>query len=287
MRPAFKAISKENCPLFRIERQETFQEFNYPWHYHPEFELTLILNRAGVRYVGNNTENYFDHDLVLLGSNLPHTWIHYDDQEQVPNAIVIFLDQHFIDWLNNDQFPNLVQLFKRAARGIKFSREVAIEIKSKLPQLFNANNLEQCIILMQILNQLAATKEFHLLSHEGFTYDPNPTNSERINAVYEYVALHYTNKITLKDVARHVSMSDANFSRYFSKTMMKSFFSFLNEYRVNRACKLLIETDRQINEICYQSGFQSIPFFYRQFKKFKNCQPKTYRDKYHRASEFS
>ncbi len=284
MRPTFKAIPKENCRLFRIERQNSFQEFNYPWHYHPEYELTLILNRAGVRYVGNNTEHYFDHDLVFIGSNLPHTWIHYEEQDQNPDAVVIFLDQHFIEWLNNDQFPNLVQLFKRSQRGIKFSRDTAMDIKAKLPELFGGTHLEQCIVLLQILSSLASTKEYDLLSHEAFSYEPNPTNSERINAVYEYVANHYATKITLAEMARHVNMSEAQFSRFFSKTMMKSFFAFLNEYRVNRACKLLIETDRQINEICYQSGFQSIPFFYRQFKKLKLCQPKTYRDKYARAS---
>jgi len=64
---------------------------------------------------------------------------------------------------------------------------------------------------------------------------------------------------------------------------MKSFFTFLNEYRISRACKLLIETDKQINEICYISGFESIPFFYRQFKKFKNCQPNAYRVNYQKA----
>jgi YesN/AraC family two-component response regulator len=65
--------------------------------------------------------------------------------------------------------------------------------------------------------------------------------------------------------------------------MKKSFFEFLNEYKINRACKLLIETDKQISEICYAAGFESIPFFYRQFKKFKCCQPKSYRVNYQKA----
>jgi AraC-like DNA-binding protein len=79
-------------------------------------------------------------------------------------------------------------------------------------------------------------------------------------------------------------MTEEYFSRYFSKTMKKPFFEFLNEYKINRACKLLIETDKQISEICYASGFESIPFFYRQFKKFKDCQPKTYRMNYQKVS---
>lgn len=282
MKPAYKVIPKENSRLFRIEKQETNQEFNYPWHYHPEYELTLILNKHGIRYVGNHVENFFDHDLVLLGSNLPHSWIN-SEEEEYPKAVVIFFDMEFINWLNNDQFPGLVQLFRRSSLGVKFSREVALEIKERLQELFVADSFEQFIILMQILNKLSTTKEFELLSQLGFNYDPNPTKSERINAVYQFVTANYSKKISLEEVSSHVNMSEEHFSRFFSKTMMKSFFTFLNEYRINRACKLLIETDKQINEICYKSGFESIPFFYRQFKKFKNCQPKNYRMNYQKA----
>ena len=91
-------------------------------------------------------------------------------------------------------------------------------------------------------------------------------------------------KISLEDIAKEVNMSEEYFSRYFSKIMKKSFFEFLNEYKINRACRLLIETDKSINEICYKSGFESIPFFYRQFKKFKHCQPKAYRLNYNKAA---
>src|SRR5215218_10228370 len=132
MKPIYRVVPKENCRLFRVENQETDVQFNYPWHYHPEYELTLILQRNGIRYVGNNIENYFDHDLVFLGSNLPHTWID-EGQEELPKAVVIFFDLEFINWLNNDQFPNLVQLFKRASLGIKFSKDVAVKVSAKIP----------------------------------------------------------------------------------------------------------------------------------------------------------
>ncbi|HLA53199.1 MAG TPA: AraC family transcriptional regulator [Flavitalea sp.] len=284
MKPAYKPIPKDSCSLFRVERQETNQDFDYPWHYHPEYELTLILSRHGIRYVGNNIEHFFDHDLVLLGSNLPHTWINSAEEKEIPKAFVIFLNEEFINWLNNDQFPSIVQLFKRSNQGIKFSKEVALRVKAKLPELLEADPFEKCIILMQILKELASTEDFHLLSTYGFTNEFTPTKSERINAVYQYVSKNYGKRIYLEEVASHVNMSEENFSRFFSKTMMKSFFTFLNEYRIGSACKLLIETDKQISEICYKSGFESIPFFYKQFKKFMHCQPRTFRLNYQKAT---
>ncbi len=117
----------------------------------------------------------------------------------------------------------------------------------------------------------------------GFVYELNPTNNERINAVYHFVRNNYQSKISLAAVAAHVNMSEEYFSRFFSKSLMKSFFTFLNEYRINQACKMLIETDKQVSEICYRTGFESIPFFYRQFKKVKNCAPQAFRLKYHTA----
>jgi AraC-like DNA-binding protein len=283
MKAAFKPVPKENAALFRIEKQETDQEFDYPWHYHPEYELTFISNSHGVRYVGNNLENYFDHDLVLLGSNLPHCWIN-SGEVKFSRAIVIFLNEEFINWLSHGQFPEIMDMFRNSGKGIKFSQEVAAQIEGQLNQIVDAPPFEKFILLMQVLHSLAGQKDYHLLTQNGFNYELNHSNNERINAVYQFVSRHYGRKISLFEVASFVNMSEESFSRFFSKTMMKSFFTFLNEYRINCACKLLIESDKPITEICYKSGFESIPFFYRQFKKFKLCQPKTYRQNYQKAS---
>jgi AraC-like DNA-binding protein len=283
MKPTYKSVSLIDSKSFKVIRQDNKQEFDFPWHYHPEFELTFISNSQGIRYVGNNIEDFCENDLVLLGSNLPHCWINTGDQEEPSRAVVIYLNKDLVKWLSDEQFKGISALFEKSNQGIKFSPGVALKVKARLYELFNADPFEKYIILLQILNELSSTTEFHLLSQMGFAYELNHTNNERINAVYQFVRKNYQNKITLSDVANHVNMSEEYFSRFFSKSLMKSFFTFLNEYRINRACKLLIETDKQVSEICYSAGFESIPFFYRQFKKIKNCAPQAYRLKYHNA----
>src|SRR5690606_10165102 len=113
--------------------------------------------------------------------------------------------------------------------------------------------------------------------------EPTNHSSDRINTIYKYISMHYRGKITLDDIADQVCMSPKYFSRFFSKVMQKPFSEFLNEYRISKACKLLINKDNQISDICYDSGFEIILFFYRQFKKFKGCQPKVYRQNYLKA----
>jgi AraC-like DNA-binding protein/quercetin dioxygenase-like cupin family protein len=287
MKPHYKPISSDESNLFKEVIQENSKEFEYPWHYHPEYELTYILASEGVRYVGNSIENFFDDDLVLIGSNLPHCWINSADQKQSASAIVVYFKEGFLDkgWMESCEFGAIRKLLDLSNKGIKFDRNVALKLKEKFFELHKLPSLKKLILLLNILEELAETTELHYLCEQGFTHELNHSHNERINIVYKFIEANYHRKISLSDIAGMVNMSEEYFSRFFKKIMKKSFFEFLNEYKINKACKLLIETDKQISEICYASGFESIPFFYRQFKKFKTCQPKNYRIIYQKISD--
>jgi AraC-like DNA-binding protein/quercetin dioxygenase-like cupin family protein len=284
MKPHFKPIPSES-KLFKVEYQETSKEFYYPWHYHPELELAYILSGKGVRYVGNSIENFYEDDLVLLGSNLPHSW-NTTDQEEPVTAIVVYLKEEFFDdtWMQSIEFEAIKKLLATMSKGIKVDKEVAIHLKRKFFALLKASPFEKLMILLQILQDLSSNSACRMLCEQGFTCDLNYTDERRINMVYDFIQKNYLKQITLAEIASKVNMSEEYFSRFFSKTMKKPFFEFLNEYKINKACKLLIETDKQVSEVCYEVGFESVPFFYRQFKKFKNCQPKNYREHFKKVS---
>ena len=286
MKAHFKPIPAVESNLFKAVIQENNNEFDYPWHYHPEFELTYILTSHGVRYVGNNIENFFDNDLVLIGSNLPHCWINSVDQDEPASAIVVYLKEEFGSnvWMQSCEFESIRQLLASSGKGIKFDSSVALRMKEKYFELLQLPPLKKFTLLLEILQELAQTNQFHYLCEQGFSYELNYTHNERLNIVYKFIQNNYQGKISLAGIAAEVNMSEEYFSRFFSKIMKKSFFEFLNEYKINRACKLLIETDKQVSEVCYASGFESIPFFYRQFKKFKNCQPVQYRQNYQKIA---
>ncbi|MFT3750719.1 MAG: AraC family transcriptional regulator [Agriterribacter sp.] len=285
MKPHYKPIPSES-KLFKVEFQKTSKEFYYPWHYHAELELTFILRGQGVRYVGNSIENFHDEELVLLGSNLPHAWNTTIEQDQPVTAIVVYLKEDFFDknWMQSIEFEGIRHLSMLMNKGIKVDNEVASALKPRFYELLNASPFEKLMILLQVLEYLSHNQEYRFLCEQEFTCDLDDIDKTRINSVYDYIQKNYQRQISLADIASRLNMSEEYFSRYFSKTMKKPFFEFLNEYKINRACKLLIETDKQISEICYAAGFESIPFFYRQFKKFKDCQPKNYRMNYQKIS---
>ncbi|MBN8853146.1 MAG: hypothetical protein BGO55_13570 [Sphingobacteriales bacterium 50-39] len=286
MKANYKPIPPDESSLFNVVFQKGKKEFEYPWHYHQEYELTYIPKGQGLRYVGNSVENFLSDDLVLIGSNLPHCWINDpENNEKSADAIVVYLKEDFFaeTWLKSYEFEGIRKLLELSGKGIKFSQAVASRLKDKCFELPKLPPLKKFILLMQILQELSESSEYRLLCEQKFSCDLDPGYRERINKVYKYIDAHYREKISLSDVAGHLCMTPEYFSRSFSKIMKKSFFEFLNEYKISRSCKLLIETDKPISEVCYDSGFESIPFFYRQFKKFKNCQPKQYRSNYFKA----
>ncbi len=287
MKPHFKPIPSDESNLFKAVLQENAKQFDYPWHFHPEYELTYIVTSHGMRYVGNSIENFSEGDLVLIGSNLPHCWINSPGQRQAASAVVVYFKEDFVDkaWMDSVEFGSIRNLLELSHKGIKFDNTVAIKLKEKFFELYKLPPLDKLILVLKILQELAKTTERHILCEQGFSYELNHTNNERINKVYKSIETNYHKKISLTDMSKQVNMSEESFSRFFSKTKKKSFLEFLNEYKINRACKSLIETDKQISEICYASGFESIPFFYRQFKKFKNCQPKNYRAHYQKITD--
>lgn len=279
MKPYFKPIPSDESNLLKAVYQENAKEFDYPWHFHPEYELTYIVSSHGMRYVGNSIENFSEDDLVLIGANLPHCWINSPEQQQVASAVVVYFKEDFMreGWISSGEFTAIRYLLELSNKGIRFDKSVALKLKEKFFELQKLPALDRLILILKILQELAETTDRQILCEQGFTYELNHSNNERINKVYKYIEANYYKKMSLTDISKQVNMTEESFSRFFSKTMKKSFFEFLNEYKINRACKLLIETDKQISEICYAAGFETIPFFYRQFKKFKNCQPKNYR----------
>ena len=284
MKPEYKPVPPGESNLFKAVILGNEKEFKYAWHYHPEYQLTYILSNKGVRYVGNSIENYTDDELVLLGPDIPHCWINSPGQETA-RAIIIYFREPFFhkEWMQSYEFDAIRKLMSLSHKGIKFDKTVALKFKEDFLKLFELPPLEKLMLLLKILNDLSHCTEYRVLGQPVFSNELDLGHNERIHIVYTYIERHYQQKITLEEVAAQVNMSKEYFSRFFSKIMKKSFFNFLNGYRIDKACKLLRETDKQISEICYASGFESVPFFYRQFKKFKGCQPKAYRLNYDKA----
>ncbi|MBO0592698.1 AraC family transcriptional regulator [Cellulophaga sp. E16_2] len=281
MKAEFEKIRVTNNSSFSAFVYES-DEFDAPWHFHPEFELTYIIKGEGVRYVGNSVQKFEAGDFVLLGSNLPHCWKNTAEDTSYVKSIIFQWDANLlgVGWLDKREFIGIRKLLERASEGIHFNAVVAAKMTSKLEEVLTKDPLEKLLSFLKVLKEISEITAYDLLVTPGFTPILNSKTNYRIDVIQDFVANNYTTKIKLEDIAGTLAMGNEAFCRFFKKSHSKSFFTYLNEYRINIACKLLIESKKQVSQIAYECGYESLPFFYRQFDKYMNCSPLTFRKKY-------
>jgi len=254
-------------------------DFTIPLHVHPECELTLILESSGIRYVGNNVSDYEPGDLVLLGSDLPHCWKNTGKHKSAKSVVIQWSNEVLHDLPIFDQIH---ELLTKAKRGLSIGNPSS-EIKEKMFGLVEKKGLKQYVLLIELLELIIDEAGYKMLAGPSYANDYKLSSTTRLDTVQSYIRDHYKEKIKLEDVAAELNMSEQSFSRFFSKLMKKPFFVFLNEYRVNRASRLIFETDLHMSQIAYKCGYESLPFFYKQFKKFKGYTPLEFRRLYKEA----
>lgn len=257
------------------------------WHYHQELEINLILKGSGTRFVGDNIQSFYDDDLVLVGANLPHVWkndvIYY---EGLPNLYADVINIHFLpDFAGKDFFlmPEMQavnELLERAKRGIRFKGNCKILIKEKMIAMQTMPDGEKLLSLLQILNLMAHNREVEMLSTAGFSNSYKDSNPEKINRIFDFIINNFHQEISLADVASLAHMNEAAFCRYFKNATKKTFTQFVNETRIGYACKLLIDGNKNVSQICYESGFNNISNFNRQFRRITGKTPQMYQVAY-------
>lgn len=268
-------------------RKDLLSNFGTTWHYHPEVELHYVKKGEGVRFIGNNVNNFNEGEMILLGQNLPHAWrckdAYFDPNSglSVEALVIHFLPNCFGgDMLNLPEAEQLKKLYQLSARGMIIHGKTREKVAVLMEQAVVSSNLERLIGLMRILDILAASNEFETILTTDNFYHSNDTDLERMNLVLTYTLTNYAKRISLRDLAELSGLSVTSFCRYFKFITKKSYFDFLTEIRVSHACRLLMEKEKTVDHICEQCGFHNSSNFYRHFKRVVGCTPAHYRKKY-------
>ena len=277
----FETINARSDASFLVN-SFTLEKFDVPYHFHPEFELTLILKGKGKRYVGKQMADFDSGDLVLLGSDLPHSW--KSESISTPGfharSIVAQFDKNFLgnEFFDRPELSDIRNMLKISAHGIHFTGQTAKEISAKMSALaLEENAFRKMWLLLDILEDLAASKEFVLLDQDGVVATQINSNKDRINAALGYIVDNFRNDIVLNEVAAVVNMSPNAFCKYFKRATNKTLIETVIEYRLNFAIQQLLSTDKAVAEISMESGFGDVSHFYKLFKKRMKMSPLHYR----------
>jgi AraC-like DNA-binding protein len=278
-------IIREITPLTQNDCFTLFSrnktEFDFPLHYHEEFELNLILNAGGAkRIVGDHIDVIEDLELVLIGPNLCHAWFNHHCKDKNITEITIQFHKDLFDdsLLRKNQLSFIRNMFEQCRKGILFSQDTIERVKSRIIHLNKKQGFDSVLELISILHDLSISRNMRTLSDVTFSNDQFNYNSRRIERVFEYINNNYSKQLTLADVSKIANMPETSFSRFLKKRTGNTFVDSINEIRIGHASRMLIDTTSTIAEIAYNCGFNNISNFNRTFKKKKGLTPKEFRE---------
>ena len=259
-------------------------EFDFPLHYHEEFELNFIQNAIGARRViGDHIEEIDEMELVLVGPNLQHGWFTHKCRSKEITEITIQFHRDLLDdkFLQRNQMSFIRKMIQGSLRGILFSKETIQTIRPRLIRLPQKHGFDSVLELLSILHDLSTSRNMRILSDMSFrTNESISYNSRRIEKVMSFLNNNFEKEILLSDAAKLAAMTEVAFSRFFKARTGKTFVDTLNEIRLGHASRMLIDTTHSISEIAYRCGFNNMSNFNRIFKKKKDCTPKEFRLEY-------
>ncbi len=279
MKIQLEKIQTKNDSSFHLMLNPRLNDFFF-WHFHPEYELVFIEGANGKRHVGEHISRYEGSDLVFIGSNIPHLNFDYGVKTSY-QKIVLHIQPHFLNeaFTNTPELLAIQHFFEKSTYGIAIGGKTKEIVGERLKSLDTLSSFEQFLEILRLFQILANSTEITLLHDSPFKNQYNKKMQERLKQLYRFIDKNYQRKIEISEVAELSQMTEAAFCRYFKKITKLTFTDFLNHYRINQAKRLLL-LDKNVTEVCYECGYESLSYFNRTFKKITNKNPLAFKKQF-------
>lgn len=253
-------------------------DYGTPWHFHPELELTLVLESRGHRIVGDNVAQLRQGDMVFVGANLPHVW-HQESGAGRAHAIVLQFDAHFLGpkFFALPEAVGVARLFKRAARGLHITGQTRARIETRMIAMEKLAGWSRLLELLTILQLLAESRDLRTIASAGFAPELDHEDEARMARVRAYINENLGGAIERTDAAAAACLSAGAFSRFFKVRTGHSLPEFVTELRLGRACRLLQSENLGVMDVALQCGFRSLSHFNHCFRARMKVPPREYR----------
>lgn len=285
MKPVLHKSTIPPSQIFVIRHLQE-KHFDPVWHAHSEYQLFVVLEGTGTRFIGDSIKAFRPGELIFTGPHLSHLWRSDDPYFEKKTSlktsgIVIYFNKNFLGnhILDKEEMVVIRKLFSKSIRGLEYYGQKKMRVIKMMQELTQLQGIQSVVHLLGILDLLATTKEYHYISSKAYDVF-NQNETDRLNIVYEYVLKNFRQKILLEELANLLHMTPTSFSRYFTMKNNKPFSKFVAEIRIKHACKLLTETEDNIEQICYECGFNTLSNFNKQFKDIMLKKPTQYKKEF-------
>ncbi|GHV02903.1 AraC family transcriptional regulator [Bacteroidia bacterium] len=256
------------------------------WHYHNNYEISFITEGTGRRIVADSIEDFQPGDLVFIGSNLPHVWI--ADRER-PDMSTRTLETVFLQFtadilspmqLALPEFHNVARALQLAESGMRIEGQTVNDVSRWMLQMPYMNGFERMVHFYMVMDAIGRCEDFKpLASREYMSLRFMPGN-KRIATIHRYLMNNYREQIDLGRLAAEVNMAEGSLCRFFKASTGMTIFEFLNRIKTDFACRLLMDPELSIMEVCLDSGYNNLSHFNKQFRRIRGQTPSEFRRKF-------
>lgn len=256
-------------------------------HWHNEMQF-VIVKTGTVQYRVNQKDYILTPGQVLfISSNCLHTAKAIGDEYASYICIDIhprFFGEYHCRISQKYLSPFLASKALSAIliSGTELWQQKATSLLLKLVRIYEEKSFLYELRLQQLCLELLGLL---LESHRNNIEQPDATTiaeQERLRVILSYIHEHFTEHITLTDIAAAANISQGECCRFFKRMLQITPMSYLNQFRIVQSASLLSSTSKSIAEISQQVGFCSSSYFTEKFKRMMNCKPMEYRNRFHR-----
>lgn len=268
-----------------MENLCSFEQNAFPWHWHPEIELTCIVK--GEMYYRINQQEYHVHegDALFCNTNALHMGsmsngedCHYISITFHPRILYGYegseVEREFVKPLLNNSSMGAVVFrknqgqTKEVCKGIRTIYELFQEKPVLYPLQVQIDLLE---IWKSILREAQGSKGVVEPEAKGESRD-----IERLRKILDYIHSRYSEEITLEEIAEEAALCKSECCRFFKKQMGQTLFDYILSYRISMSLSLL-KSGYSITEAGLQCGFQNPAYYSRVFKNVMKKSPRAYK----------
>lgn len=256
------------------------------WHYHNNFEISFITEGSGKRIVADSIEDFHPGDLVFIGPNLPHVWI---ADKSIIGPSNRTLEMVFLQFTTGaltgqitqtPEFGNVRKALELAERGIQITGDTLNQVSEIMLQLPYLGGFERMILFFRIMDIIGSSPSNVPLASKEYRDNRSRPANKRIDAIHNYLMKNYREDINLNKLSQLVNMAKGSLCRFFKIQTGVTLIEYLNRIKVDLACKLLMDPDLSVMEVCYDSGFNNLSHFNKQFRQVTGSTPTEYRKKF-------
>ncbi|UOY05934.1 AraC family transcriptional regulator [Muricauda sp. SCSIO 64092] len=281
MKADFQKLSSKSLDNSFVDFWVQAPAFGFHWHYHPEMEICYVKQGRGKRIIGESIEDFESNDLVLVGSNVPHSWITDEQFNTSEKSVEVFVIQFGIEVFQRfegmPEFYKIEQLLLQSGKGLFFRNPHATGLVTLLQHLSQAEGLGKLLKLVELLRAFTEHGDTVTLNPTSYKMVHKKHQEERILKVCNYIHEHYRQTISITELADIVAMNNASFCRFFKRILGKTVVEYINELRISHVCNQIQNTGEPMYRIAYDTGYSSIAYFNKQFKKSTGLTPTEYR----------